>query len=82
MRNILRNEAGMSNAAMQTEQRSERLGMLDHTRARLRQVEEALERMGHGSYDRCEVCGEAIGEDRLVSLLLARRCIDCAEGQA
>lgn len=79
--NVLRNEAGMSDAASQVEQRSERLGMMDHTRDRLRQVEEALDRMGDGDYGRCEICGEAIGEDRLLSLPLALRCIDCAEGE-
>lgn len=80
--NQSRNEAGWSQAAKTTEQRSQRLGEIDHTRSRLEQVEAALERMAEGSYGRCEVCEEAIGEDRLASLPLVTRCLDCASDAA
>lgn len=77
--NVARNETGMAPAAQVTRDRSERLGQIDHTRSRLRQVEDALERMDDGDYGDCESCGEAIAGDRLVVMPLATRCIECAE---
>lgn len=79
--NVARNEAGMAAAAQVTRDRSERLGQLDHTRSRLDQIEEALERMDGGDYGSCEACGEAIADDRLVVVPLATRCVECAEDE-
>lgn len=80
--NVARNEAGMAPAAQVTRDRSERLGQLDHTRSRLQQIDEALERMDDGDYGDCEACGEAIADDRLVVVPLATRCVECAEEAA
>lgn len=77
--NVARNEAGMAPAAQVTRDRSERLGQLDHTRSRLQQIDEALERMDDGDYGACDACGEAIEDDRLVVMPLATRCVACAE---
>ncbi len=77
--NIMRNETGFEAAAQEARQRSHRLGELDHTRSRLDQVEAALERLDDGSFGTCDACDEAIADDRLVSLPLVTRCLDCAE---
>ncbi|MGV8967989.1 MAG: TraR/DksA family transcriptional regulator [Cellulomonas sp.] len=47
-------------------------------RARLADVDRALERLDAGSYGRCETCGGAIAADRLAARPGARTCIDCA----
>lgn len=43
----------------------------------LKDVDSALERMNGGSYGLCEVCHEAIEEDRLMADPLARNCLGC-----
>lgn len=80
--NVARNEAGFAPTAQTTRDRSERLGQRDHTESRLRQIEHALARMDAGEYGDCEVCGEAIVDDRLVSVPVATRCVECAEEAA
>ena len=53
---------------------------LERARDRLGEVDRALERLDSGRYGRCEVCGRAIGAERLVVRPAARNCIDCARG--
>lgn len=77
--NESRNETGFAQAALTTRQRSETLGVMDHLRSRIDQIDEALERLDDGSYGRCEQCQEAIDDERLVSMPLVTRCLDCAE---
>lgn len=43
----------------------------------LRQVEEALDRLGKGQYGICEYCGNPIHPPRLRALPYAKLCIDC-----
>lgn len=45
----------------------------------LADVERALERIDDGTYERCEVCGQPIGDDRLEARPTARFCIDHQE---
>ena len=42
--------------------------------ARLRAIEAALAAIDDGSFGRCEICGEAVGEERLAARASARRC--------
>jgi DnaK suppressor protein len=46
----------------------------------LAETQAALERMEQGIYGRCEMCGGAIGRQRLLALPTARYCIECAAG--
>ena len=48
-------------------------------REKLVQVERALERIARDEYGSCAVCGEAIGEARLLALPYASTCIKCAD---
>ncbi|HNR95197.1 MAG TPA: TraR/DksA C4-type zinc finger protein [Kiritimatiellia bacterium] len=41
------------------------------------EIDEALQRLNEGSYGVCEDCGCAIGQERLLALPFARRCIKC-----
>ena len=41
------------------------------------EIDAALQRIASGTYGTCEVCGHAIGRDRLRSLPEIRRCVGC-----
>ncbi len=45
----------------------------------LREIEAALARIADGTYGVCEVCGGAIGRDRLRALPATRRCLGCSD---
>jgi RNA polymerase-binding transcription factor DksA len=44
------------------------------------EVEEAIERLGHGQYGVCEHCGKKIGAMRLRLVPAARYCVECQNG--
>jgi DnaK suppressor protein len=52
--------------------------LLAREREGLAQVDQALERLGRGAYGRCEVCGEAIPQERLEARPAAATCVGCA----
>jgi RNA polymerase-binding transcription factor DksA len=41
----------------------------------------AREKLAEGSYGQCDVCGRAVGDDRLEALPWAVRCVSCASPQ-
>ncbi|MEU1076172.1 MULTISPECIES: TraR/DksA C4-type zinc finger protein [unclassified Streptomyces] len=47
-------------------------------REHLEELDRALERLEHGQYGRCEVCGETIPPERLEIRPAATRCVGCA----
>ena len=47
----------------------------------LRNIEEALWRIEHGTYGVCRECGEPIAEARLKAIPWSRLCITCKEKQ-
>ena len=49
----------------------------DRDRAKLSEIDDALERIGDGFYGECEECGEGIAEQRLKALPFTRVCIEC-----
>ena len=42
-------------------------------------LREAVQRIDQGDYGTCEVCGEAIPDDRLMAMPTARTCVGCAD---
>ena len=52
-------------------------GLSEAERSRLREVDEALERIAKGKYGVCDSCGKAISANRLKALPFARLCVDC-----
>ena len=46
--------------------------------AELGEIDAALARIADGTYGACEVCGGAIGRDRLRALPEIRRCVWCS----
>jgi DnaK suppressor protein len=49
----------------------------DRDRGKIAEIEDALERIGDGSYGDCEECGDPIAENRLRALPFTRVCIEC-----
>lgn len=57
------------------------LSILENTRDILAKVEEALVRIGEGSYGTCEVCGQAIPVARLEALPYTKLCVTDASSR-
>jgi DnaK suppressor protein len=53
------------------------LSLNENERMRLQEVDEALDRIGSGSYGICEECGGAIGLKRLEVRPVAKYCVPC-----
>ena len=51
-------------------------GLEEGVQQTLHDIEDALRKIGEGSYGVCEVCGEPIGAARLSAMPWARLCID------
>ena len=56
--------------------------LLQHAVARLDGLDAAAARREDGSFGRCEVCGGAIGEERLAALPATVRCVACVSAGA
>jgi RNA polymerase-binding protein DksA len=50
----------------------------EHDFRRIRAIQDALDRIGDGTYGVCASCGEAIAVERLLALPEASLCADCA----
>ena len=72
-------DEGFADAAQATEERAERLGQIEAARRRVRLIDEALRRIGEGSYGICAGCGNEIPADRLEVRPLSVRCVGCAQ---
>jgi RNA polymerase-binding transcription factor DksA len=53
--------------------------MLESEREKIRQLNEALQRISDGTYGICEFCGEFIQENRLEIIPYATCCVACKE---
>ena len=58
-------------------ERANLLTLVRSLRDTLRDVEQALDRMGAGTYGTCERCGQPIADERLEALPAARLCMSC-----
>ena len=54
------------------------LGLIENEQETLELVNEALDRMEHGTFGRCVECSEPISKPRLQAIPYARHCIRCA----
>ena len=61
----------------ETYEREQELGLLQEFREELREIEQALSRLGDGSYGRCTRCREPIAPDRLAVVPATRYCAAC-----
>ena len=60
-------------------ERQQVAGLLRDARSRLADLDEALARIGEGTYGTCESCGGPIGDERLEALPGSSRCVICAQ---
>ena len=51
----------------------------NETKQSIRVIQAALERIDDGSYGRCDGCGEAIAQARMLAVPEATRCVNCAQ---
>ena len=59
-------------------ERSQVDALLRQAEEHLAEVDAALQRLAHGGYGRCEVCGRTIAAERLEARPTARTCVGCA----
>jgi DnaK suppressor protein len=62
-------------------ERAQTAALLDRIRARLAELDRALERVAAGTYGTCVRCGRPIGAERLAARPDATTCIGCATGR-
>jgi RNA polymerase-binding transcription factor DksA len=59
-------------------ERAQAQALLDQAKARLTEIDAALERANAGRYGDCVMCGDPIGAERLEARPTADRCVRCA----
>ncbi len=68
---------GFADAAAATAERTEVLGLVDNLTRLLSDVDQALVRVGEGTYGTCESCGKPIGVERMEFRPTSRFCVEC-----
>lgn len=58
-------------------ERAQVSALLAAARAHLAETDQAIERLGDGTYGGCERCGRPIAAERLLARPTARRCVAC-----
>lgn len=76
-------DEGMDAYDLASEERDREINFIlsDRERTKIGAIEDALDRIGEGSYGICESCGLEIGEERLEALPFTRLCRDCQQDQ-
>ena len=59
-------------------ERAQLAASIERIRGRLRELDEAANRVATGTYGRCQQCGAPIGAERLAARPATRTCIRCA----
>jgi DnaK suppressor protein len=60
-------------------ERDAEMSLAANQRELLLQTEKALDRLEKGTYGQCEICGEAIGKNRLMAFPRATLCLTCKQ---
>ena len=68
-----------ADAGTATFEREHELSLAANSRDLLAQVERALERLDAGTYGICEICGNAIGKERLKAFPKVTLCVTCKQ---
>lgn len=69
--------ADTADIASEESDRDMTLRMHDHERKLVDEIRTALKRVDEGDYGVCQMCGDDIGERRLLARPMATHCIDC-----
>ena len=70
---------GMDTYDLASEEREREINFIltDRDRGKLQAIEDALDRIGDGSYGVCESCDQEIAEGRLQAMPFTRLCVQC-----
>ncbi len=76
-------DEGMDTYDLASEERDREINFIlsDRERVKIKQVDDALERLEEGTYGMCESCGLEIAEERLNAMPFTRLCRDCQQDQ-
>jgi DnaK suppressor protein len=76
-------DEGMDTYDLASEERDREINFIlsDRERVKLKQIDDALERMDEGTYGVCESCGLEIAEERLEAMPFSRLCRDCQQDE-
>jgi len=76
-------DEGMDTYDLASEERDREINFIlsDRERVKLKQIDDALERLDDGTYGVCESCGLEIAEERLEATPFSRRCRDCQQDE-
>lgn len=59
-------------------ERQQLAALIDQVRSRVADIDHALVRLDTNTWGDCEICGNPIGDERLIARPSARTCITCA----
>ena len=76
-------DEGMDTYDLASEERDREINFIlsDRERVKLKQIDDALERLDEGTYGVCESCGLEIAEERLEAMPFSRLCRDCQQDE-
>ncbi|MFZ0886996.1 MAG: TraR/DksA family transcriptional regulator [Candidatus Binataceae bacterium] len=76
-------DEGMDTYDLASEERDREINFIlsDRGSAKIKQIDDALERLDEGSYGVCDSCGLEIGEERMEAMPFTRLCRDCQQDQ-
>src|SRR5262245_3145019 len=76
-------DEGMDTYDLASEERDREINFIlsDRERVKIKQIDDALERLDDASYGVCESCGLEIAEERLNAMPFTRLCRDCQQEQ-
>jgi DnaK suppressor protein len=76
-------DEGMDTYDLASEERDREINFIlsDRERSKVKNIDDALQRMDEGNYGVCDSCGLEIGEERLQAMPFTRLCRDCQQEQ-
>jgi DnaK suppressor protein len=76
-------DEGMDTYDLASEERDREINFIlsDRERVKIKQVDDALDRLAEDTYGVCESCGLEIAEERLQAMPFTRLCRDCQQEQ-
>jgi RNA polymerase-binding transcription factor len=76
-------DEGMDTYDLASEERDREINFIlsDRERAKIKEIDDALDRLADNTYGICESCGLEITEERLDALPFTRLCRDCQQDQ-
>jgi len=76
-------DEGMDTYDLASEERDREINFIlsDRERVKIKQIDDALERIDDGTYGVCESCGLEVAEERLDAMPFTRLCRDCQQEQ-